>query len=417
MYKTILFILTMLTLTVACSSAGTDQSNGNRNGSAIQDPGVEAQFVPRIDRGHARSNRALMSATTNAAPAPFFSYFGGPVADHLEISAIYWGDGVNFAGAPLDAFYGTVADSYPEGLQEYDTPTQKIASGHFCGSVTDSVAPPQLVTDDQVQAEIRSLIAAGRVPPADGNRLYVVHLPPGVTSQLEAFGQQLNSCEAFCAYHLAFPTDTGLAYYSVVPDQTDASCSICNDAPNAFDGFDVTTARISHQFAVVKTDPASALIPALASPTAWLSQTNGLEISDVCETSPQGDVGGYAVAAWYSDAASSCVVRRDLAADDYNVLPSLPRLTLHPGQSVTERVQLTVTNGHTIAPVRLSIAGLPAGVHATLSDSITASDDGVDLTVTVDADAPASARTPFTITAASATVTNYSEVFVRVVTP
>src|SRR5262249_52240730 len=125
----------------------------------------------------------------------------------------------------LNKFYGDVTNSpYFDWLVEYNTPTQTIGRGSFGGSLVDTSPPAgSTVSDAQVQQEITKLIQKGQLPPNDGNNLYMVHFPAGVSITMGGS----TSCVEFCAYHGTFVLNGKDAFYGVLPDLSGGCAGGC----------------------------------------------------------------------------------------------------------------------------------------------------------------------------------------------
>src|ERR1041384_5814992 len=70
---------------------------------------------------------------------------------------------------------------YLLNLQQYSAGGYRIGNGQLLATYTDPEVPPSKITDAQIRSEIRSLIAAGSVPPADADTIYFVFTPPDTT--------------------------------------------------------------------------------------------------------------------------------------------------------------------------------------------------------------------------------------------
>jgi hypothetical protein len=211
---------------------------------------------------------------------------------------VFWSSSVSYQ-SDINAFYTTITQSsYLSWLSEYNTPSQSIGLGSLGGSVVDTGAPSgSNVTDDQIQQEIERLINAGQLPPNDGNNLYMVYFPPGVT--ITQGSDQ--SCDTFCAYHGTAQLNGTYLYYGVIPDLGGACAQGCGDGNQ----FQNTTSVSSHEMAEAITDAAVGLATGNSSPLAWYDQTNG-EIGDICNAM-QTQVSGYTVQLLWSNQQGNCV--------------------------------------------------------------------------------------------------------------
>ena len=285
-----------LALLAACSSSG--ESVGN-----------SAELLGSGHHGHGMHMKSN-GATPAAAPSAHLTYYGGPVISSVKIITVFWGSAATTYQSQLGQFFSTVtASSYFDWLSEYDTPTQNIGRGTFAGTVVDATPPAGTTIDDsQIQTELSSLIDQGKLPANDGNTLYMVYFPPGLTITMG--GSQ--SCQAFCAYHGTFAKGAGDAYYGVMPDLGGACASGCGDNASQFDNL---TEVSSHEMIEAVTDSAVGLATGpIGAPLAWYDQTNG-EIGDIC-VSQGGAVAGFAVQLEWSNANGACIAASPGAGND-----------------------------------------------------------------------------------------------------
>jgi hypothetical protein len=124
------------------------------------------------------------------------------------------------------------------------------------------------ISDSQLRSELRRVTSA-RGLPTDLSHFYPVFLPPKV--QLVA-QDGTRSGDAFCGYHLAFPSGHSYDIYSGQPYPGD-NC-ITGQAPNGNAGTDGTINILSHELDEVLTDPLNA-------PRAW-DDKSGNEVADMC---------------------------------------------------------------------------------------------------------------------------------------
>jgi len=220
---------------------------------------------------------AVASASPSAAATML--YYGGPVLASVKVTVVLWGAGVpKTTTSRLRPFFKAIVNStYVDQLAQYSThitgvnghpgTNQTITRGSFRGKfqITPSNNSKTL-TDGDVQTELKAQIAAGKLPAADLNALYMIYFPPGITITLG----NLVSCQAFGAYHEAVSSTItrNNIFYGVMPD--------CGG------GISFVTSVSSHEFAEATTDaiPTPGSHPAF--PQAWNS-ANGSEIGDLCE--------------------------------------------------------------------------------------------------------------------------------------
>ena len=237
------------------------------------------------------------SSTTAAAGLPHLLYYGGPVMPNVKVVTIFWGANVNNQAA-LNRFYSTITNSpYIDWLRQYSTRTQAIGRGRLSASYVDRNHPPGAsITNQQIQAELNRLIAARAVPANDGNTLYMVHFPAGISISMGTS----RSCVQFCAYHSTFQRAGSNVYYGVMPDLSGACARGCG--PNTY--FNNTTSTSSHELIESITDPAVGLATRLGPPLAWYDSRYG-EIADICNQN-QTVVAGFTVQRGWSNAGNFC---------------------------------------------------------------------------------------------------------------
>ncbi len=271
----------------------------------VGDAGPEQRIVHIVpfDRG------ASALKNTSAPFGAHLTYFGGPVISNVHVVIVFWGtnvDPVVTTPGTIDQFFADITNSrYYDLLTEYSTvgvtgagssPTssnQTIGRGQFDATVTiiPSACPggptPCTLSDNQIQAELTSQLAAGHLPPpvkdAQGiiETFYMIYFPPGVHINLGT----APSCAAggFCAYH---SNTSSLVPYGVLPDFGPASgCQ----APHCGNGteFQNITAVTSHEMSEAVTDAQVGSANILGPPLAWYDPspppTPDLgEIADIC---------------------------------------------------------------------------------------------------------------------------------------
>jgi hypothetical protein len=251
-----------IALLAACSAAGP-ADDGTAGSAAAVSTGAarpDHRVVMRkrgVERTAPRVHDAISAQLT---------YRGGPVLANTEVVTIFWNDKVQFQDK-LNTFYGEVTKSpYWEWLSEYNTKDQKIGHGKLLASFVDTGAPSATaITDQDVQNEVSRLIDAGSIPTPDGNTLYMVHFPPGLSID--------DSCTTWCAYHSSFTKGDKFVAYGVMPDQGGACDGGCGTATKLEDN---TTMVSSHELVEATTDADVG-----NNNLAWYDDTNG-EIGDIC---------------------------------------------------------------------------------------------------------------------------------------
>jgi hypothetical protein len=227
-------------------------------------------------------------------------YYGGPVISNAKVYAVFWGDKVDSdVQANVGPFFANILDStYIDWLSEYDTnrtavdgrqgTAQHIGRGSFAGSITIHPAHgSKSLSDADVQKELDDQIAAGKLPPASDNNLYMVYFPSGVSIAIE--GQR--SCSAFCAYHEGFksPRTGQSTFYGVMP-----TCGFgCGGS-----GMEGQSAVSSHECLEAITDPFPTPGDKPAYPQAW-NDAGGQEIADLCQEG-SGVVNGHGLSSTVS---------------------------------------------------------------------------------------------------------------------
>jgi hypothetical protein len=238
--------------------------------------------------------------------APKLHYLGGPVIQNPNIVSVLWTANVDpNVVSQIGKFYtDLLASSYLDLLGEYSTAgvapedgqpgtTQAISRGKYVGqfTITPSVCATGAactLTDDQVQAELASQIAAGHLPAVtkgcDGqvSSLYMIDFPANVTITFLSGTTTQTSCVQFCGYHSAAPIGGLYVPYAVLPDLETGPCqSTCSTTGHA-SFIDETSVR-THEIAESMTDaqPSSSATEPYARPAAWADEVCG-EVGDIC---------------------------------------------------------------------------------------------------------------------------------------
>jgi hypothetical protein len=137
-----------------------------------------------------------------------------------------------------------------------------------------SDAGSQIIQDSDLQKIISNAIGAGSLPKPDGETLFVLFLPDGVTVQMGSDA----SCTTFCGYHDTFSLSDGSAvYYAVLPFPS------CDGCLGGLQEFDALTATTSHEISEAVTDP----VPG----SGWYDDANG-EVGDICAWQFRSDSNG-----------------------------------------------------------------------------------------------------------------------------
>lgn len=162
-----------------------------------------------------------------------------------------------------------------------DKAANKHRAAHIAASST-------VLSDADIQKLLSDALAAGRLPKADANTLYIMFFPTGVVVQMDA---QNASCQTFCGYHSNF-SDGGVdVKYAVLPFPD------CQGCTAGLTPFDALTAITTHEIAEAITDPDPG--------SGWYDQVNG-EVGDICAWQFRKD-GPYNVQLLWSNHRRACI--------------------------------------------------------------------------------------------------------------
>jgi hypothetical protein len=282
--------LSIALLAVACSAAGTSTPDPD---SAATPLGADGDGTAKRRPGHILPVKSVDDGKVKTTSFAKLTYRGGPVIPNVKIVTVFWGASVPDQ-AKINDFFTAVTDSpYFDWLAEYNTPTQKIGRGSLVASFVDTPSSSSNVSDGQVSAEIKKLIGAGKIPKNDGNTLYMVYFPPGVTISMGGD----SSCSSFCAYHNSDTYGGQSLYYGVMPHLGGACAGGCGGGTE----FQNLCSASSHEMIEAVTDPAVG-----NGNLAWYDDNQG-EIGDICNQE-EGTVNGFNVQAEWSNKKGSCIV-------------------------------------------------------------------------------------------------------------
>ena len=247
-------------------------------------------------------------------------YFGGPVIGNVKVVVVFWGNGVDpTTKSDIGGFYSSVTNStYMDWLDpEYNTnrisaagkegTKQNIGRGSLASEITISPINTAKTLDKvDVEAELVAQIDKGKLPKPDGNILFMIHYPAGIT--LTSGGEA--SCQAWCGDHEGFTSAKyGYIYYAMMPDVTGSCRFGCGFGGSDFDSLTVIA---SHELVEAVTDPMCPNIgQSGAFPAAWLAQDQN-EVGDLCADggAPSASVvtssKTYAVQSEWNNSTSSC---------------------------------------------------------------------------------------------------------------
>ncbi len=362
---------------------------------------------------------------TSAPAGAHLTYYGGHVISSVNVVKVLYGAGTYTSevsdpsstdGLSINSFYSGVTNStYFDWLSEYNTTInaangqpgtqQTIGRGAFGQQIQITPASGNngsTVDDTNIQAELRSQIAAGHLPYPNGNTLYTVYFRANQTITQGGSSSGVH----FCAYHGTVAAGGGVPefYYSVLPDFTSGGMtSGCGTGTR----FQNESSVSSHELVEAVTDAEVGLATLNGPPLAWYDGTNG-EIGDICDSQQQAITGGdghtYTVQREFSNLQNNCVVSGPAPANNFSISDSPTGGSVSAGSSTTTTVSTAVTAG-SAATVNLSASGLPSGASASFNPpSVTA---GGSSTLTLSTTAATAAGTyPITITGTEGSATH-----------
>jgi hypothetical protein len=232
------------------------------------------QIVPPQDY---RDRLAGMGAPATPPGGYPLTNHGGPVLARAKLALVYlgawWGD-----AGQLEAF---ASDLMTCGYLDSNAVYGLTGPFSYLGAWQGPAIVGPNVADAQLQAALAGALNGGGLPQPDGQTVYALLLPSGVT----VIEGGSNSCSAFCGYHDAFYTALGeLVPYTVQPA---SDCQSCNMG----DPFAAFTMVLGHEVTEAATDP----IPG----QGWYSDETGMENADefawIPETYGPWTVQGYQV--------------------------------------------------------------------------------------------------------------------------
>jgi IPT/TIG domain len=258
--------------------------------------------IVRLASGKHVSYQPLRGAAAQSLLQPFLTtgnlvYHGGPVMTSNTNYTFYWAP----AGSPTyPSGYEAGVEKYLEDLahdsggnQNVDSVATQYAnaaaepvkySSHFAGAIIDTDPYPAngctaaaiCLTDEQLQAEISSYVAAHGLP-KDLAHEYFMLTPPGVES---CFTSADTECSAgashgvYCAYHSYIPVTGGTIVYADDPYVGGNAGCDSGQHPNNNMSDSALMGGLSHEHNESITDPEL---------DAWYA-SNGEENGDRCRT-------------------------------------------------------------------------------------------------------------------------------------
>jgi hypothetical protein len=211
----------------------------------------------------------LYERAPHASPATGAVYSGGPVLDSAKLVIVLWGKGVApITTTRIGPFASAIVNStYLDALAPYENAAKAaISRGAYFGKIRINPNDKSKAIDDsEIQSELGAQIAAGALPPADAETLYMVYMPSGTIVDLGG----AKSCTAFGAYHAAatLPNSASHLIYAVIPD--------CGG------GFNDITTLSSYELLAAVTDPLPTTAAQPKFPQGWTTST-GNDIGALC---------------------------------------------------------------------------------------------------------------------------------------
>lgn len=389
----------------------------NRNALAVSLTALISTTAFAMPPRGAQPMRAATTTAEGATPnavvqgcnTPKLSYGNGPLIQKVKIYDVFYSPGNPFEDM-LGAFYTAITQSaYFDWLVEYNSPDgkYKISRGSYLGKFEDTnpattATIPDTGATGSVQAYLKALIAANKVPKPDNDTIYMIYFPSQVTIKLGTD----SSCSTFCAYHSSMTVNNQLVRYGVMPDVTAGACAM-GCGPNT--GFLNVTDVSSHELIEAVTDPDNG--------TGWYDTVdqNCGEIGDICATNAgeTGVVATYTVQKEWSNAANDCIV---MSPNQFDAAASPATLNIAPGGMATASITLTKKAG--MAEMTTLTATGIMGLTASLAPTSATSDNGMTtLTVSVPASAAPGTMGKVTVAAAGKTSSATVDVNVLVVGP
>jgi hypothetical protein len=138
-----------------------------------------------------RPKATVGAPKATAASGIVVSDGGGAILDHVRVHLVFWGTSwagtsVPSMGDVLSSAQSIVSGPYMDGLAQYRGIQPGVVAGStlVASAVGNSPASPSAgITDNDIQNLLSNLIYRGMAPsPSDSELLYVVMLPPGVSS-------------------------------------------------------------------------------------------------------------------------------------------------------------------------------------------------------------------------------------------
>jgi hypothetical protein len=276
---------------------------------------------PRLGVEHLEDRR-LMSVVTNPAPNPIIPnvqvetvFYGSVWSSGQQVTGYQNINGVELTNEAqdLDQFFATITkSSYMDGLSQYTGSNGAPGHGQFIGAdfvaglspngnnpANWSMSQTTSLSDQQIQGMLQGEMNSNRIPAPDGNKLYMVFLPPGVGVADGSGG----------GHHGSFTTTSGVrAYYAIIDHPLSG---FSPGLGNSLTRLQQLTLVASHEMVEAITDPM------VNYRTAWIDRNSklldplsGQEIGDITQNQPPpgGWIAidaGYVVQKYWSEQAQT----------------------------------------------------------------------------------------------------------------
>ncbi len=215
-------------------------------------------------------------------------YHGGPLVKNPDVFLLFWGSEWNSdadhiaAKAALISMYQSIGTSeFACAWREYGTATYPLGAGTYNDSYVITEAPPDPLSDAQIQSRIESEVLAGHAPSRTDDRVYIVIPPAGIAVESQGETGCGGANFIFCGYHSAFQSG-GSFRYAVLP----FPCSVPGVGTCLIDSGHTSAGSLqivgAHELTELVTDPDD--------PGGWYSDRTGDENADLCAASSCNDV-------------------------------------------------------------------------------------------------------------------------------
>jgi hypothetical protein len=246
--------------------------------------------------GTASKPLAGSSSTAAAGACPFNvtrHQNNGRLLTSAAITGVFWGQyWTQTTGSPSGATertqYHQVWNEVGNGKALYSRMAEYgINAGTWGSSVNanTTLTGPQGLSEATIQSTLRAEITAGTLPAATNNSLYVIFLPPNVTSDVDTNG-------GFAGHHNFTMSGSQFIAYAVVEYQAN---------------HDQVNPVVSHEISEAATDPDTT--------TGYFDGLN--EIGDICRLQ-FNNLAAHQVEKVWSQTACRCVDQHNVRSGDFN---------------------------------------------------------------------------------------------------